>query len=713
MTDQPTTQHADETTGHQAPATHTPPSDNGVAHGDPTPEPPTSELAATAPHPPASDPAPAASTSPEPTATPAAPAPSPDVPAAAETKDPTAAAVADATDFTVTPGAATDSTTVVPTAPAVDPADPTAVAPTVGPADPTAVAPTVDPASPTAVAPTVDPADAPVVPSAESTPVSDVAAPTEPASPFDATTHVEPASLPGATAGAQPPSTDIAPAANPADPSDVPAPAPVQAAPGSEFTAPALGQAVPASESTAPEPEQAASTAESGASQPPAAAPAPSPAEVAHAAPSAAAAPPATSAPLPEHAPVVRSALSDPSRWGRVDADRTVYVKTADGERAIGSWQAGEPEEGLLHFARRFDDLLTEVELIAARLASGHGDPKQSMATIRQLRESLDEAHVVGDVVGLATKLDYLVAKADEAAGAARQAREAARVESTARKQALVEEAEKIAAEATQWKVAGDRLRAILDEWKTIRGVDRKTDDTLWKRFGKARDAFNRRRGSHFAEMDRQRGAAKTRKEEIVAEAERLADSTEWGPTAGRYKQLMVDWKAAGRAPKDADDVLWQRFRAAQDAFFSHRSSAFNERDSELTDNAKRKEQLLAEAEQIDPSGDLDAAKARLARLQERWEAVGHVPRERMRDLEGRLRAVEERVRGAADAQWRRSDPEALARVAQFRERLQQFESQAAKARAAGDERRAKRADEQAAQWREWLAAAEQAVADR
>ncbi|MGH3994793.1 MAG: DUF349 domain-containing protein, partial [Pseudonocardiaceae bacterium] len=357
----------------------------------------------------------------------------------------------------------------------------------------------------------------------------------------------------------------------------------------------------------------------------------------------------------PEHAAAVRSALSDPGRWGRVDADGTVWVRTADGERAVGSWQAGEPAEGLAHFARRFDDVLTEVELIAVRLTSGHGDPKQALGTLRQLRDGLDEQHVVGDLVGLAGRLDYLLVKAEQALDAARQARDAARAEATARKQALVEEAEKIATEATQWKTAGDRLRAILDEWKTIRGVDRKTDDALWKRFGKARDAFNRRRGSHFAEMDRQRGAAKLRTEEIVAEAERLSTSTEWGATAGRYKQLMLDWKAAGRAPKDADDALWQRFRAAQDAFFAHRSSAFTERDSALSDNARRKEQLLAEAERINPAEDLDAAKAALNRVQERWDAIGHVPRERMRELESRLRAVEERVRGAADAAWRRT----------------------------------------------------------
>ena len=408
--------------------------------------------------------------------------------------------------------------------------------------------------------------------------------------------------------------------------------------------------------------------------------------------------------------PAVPVASDHPDRWGRVDADGTVYVKTADGERAVGSWQAGAPAEGLAHFARRFDDIRTEVELLVARLSSGAGDPKHALASAKHVRDTLAEAAVVGDLVALSSRVDFAVAQAEAALEKVKEAKEAARAQSVARKQELAEEAEKLAAESTQWKTAGDRLRAILDEWKTIRGVDRKTDEQLWRRFSKARDAFNRRRGSHFADLDRQRGVAKSRKQELVEEAEKLAESDDWGPTAGRYKELMVEWKAAGRAPKDADDTLWQRFRAAQDAFFARRSEAFNERDAEFSTNAKLKEELLAEAEQIDPSVDLEAARQQLYKIQERWDAVGKVPRERVRELEGKLRAIEEKVRGAVDAQWRRSDPEAEARVAQFRERVEQFEAQATKARSVGDKRRAEQAEAQAAQWREWLAAAEQAV---
>jgi hypothetical protein len=421
--------------------------------------------------------------------------------------------------------------------------------------------------------------------------------------------------------------------------------------------------------------------------------------------------------PVPAPPPVaalhpVAPATPHPERWGRVDAEGTVYVRTADGERAVGSWQAGDPAEGLAHYARRFDDVLTEAELLASRLSSGGADAKHTLTSARTLRDSLAEAHVVGDVVGLGALLDGLVVQAEEAVGAQRAERDAARVAAVARKEELAAEAETLAAEATQWKQAGDRFKAILDEWRTVRGIDRKTDEALWKRFSKAREAFNRRRGSHFAELDRQRAGARARKEELALEAEKLADSDDWGPTAARFRDLMVEWKAAGRAQKDADDALWQRFRTAQDAFFARRTQNFAERDAEFDANAAAKRALLDEAEKIDV-GDPDAARAALRGVHERWEAIGKVPRDDIRPLEARMRAVEEKVREAADRQWRRTDPEAEARVAQFRERVSQFEAQAAKARAAGDARRAQQAQAQADQWREWLATAEQSVQQR
>ncbi|SEK36239.1 DUF349 domain-containing protein [Rhodococcus maanshanensis] len=417
-------------------------------------------------------------------------------------------------------------------------------------------------------------------------------------------------------------------------------------------------------------------------------------------------------APAVTHPPTL-APPSDPSLFGRVDEDGTAWVKTAEGERQIGSWQAGDAAEGLAHFGRRYDDLATEVALLEARLASGAGDAKKTKAAAVALAESLPTAAVIGDVDALARRLDVIVAESDQAAAAAKVEREHEREEHTHRKEELAAEAEQIGAESTQWKAAGDRLREILEEWKTIRGVDRKVDDALWKRYSKAREAFNRRRGAHFAELDRDRASAKVVKEELVVRAEALSDSTDWGPTAGAFRDLLTEWKAAGRAPRDADDALWKRFKGAQDVFFAARNAAASERDAEFDENATAKEALLREYADIDPDKDLESARTALRELQDKWDAIGKVPRERMHDLEGKLRAIEKQVRDAVDSQWRRTDPEAMARAAQFRERVAQFEDQAAKATAAGKTKDAEKALAQAQQWREWAEAAEGAVNGR
>jgi hypothetical protein len=400
--------------------------------------------------------------------------------------------------------------------------------------------------------------------------------------------------------------------------------------------------------------------------------------------------------------------MSDWTSFGRVDAEGTVFVKTAEGERVVGSWQAGPPEEGLAHFARRFADLVTEVDLIEARLNSGAADANHSLSSVKRLRGSLAEAHVVGDLDGLAARLDKLAVVAEEKAGAARAAREAARAEALARKTALVEEAEKLAAESTGWKTAGDRLKEILEEWKTIRGIDKKADGELWKRFAAARDGFTRRRGAHFASLDAQRKQAQGAKEELVVEAESLAESTEWAATAARLKELMAQWKAAPRASKEAEQRLWERFRAAQDSFFSRRSEVFSARDAEQKGNLERKQQLIAQAEALDVEADPRAAQAAMRDLMAQWHDAGRVPREAAAGLDRRMRAIEERVRQAMDSAWRRTEPSANPLLAQMREQVAEAEQRLARAQAAGDAKRIREAEQALASKRQFLQLAEQ-----
>jgi len=388
------------------------------------------------------------------------------------------------------------------------------------------------------------------------------------------------------------------------------------------------------------------------------------------------------------------------SDWGRVTEDGTVFVTTAEGEREVGSYKAGSPQDGLAHFARRFEQLATEVTLLEQRLASGAGDPTQVAASAKRLKTTLPTAAAVGDLAGLERRVDGLLERTSAAVEAAKAVRAEQRVEAVAKKTSLAEEAEQHAG-SSEWRVAGERLRTVGDDWKRITGVDKKTDQELWDRVAAARKRFAERRTTHFAALEQQRDVSRGRKEQLIAQAEALASSTDWKGTADRIKQLMLDWKTAGRAPREIEDALWTRFRGAQDAFFQARSAQFAEQDVELRGNQTAKEEILAEAEALDPAQGRDKATKRLRELQERWEAAGKVPRDVMRTLEDRMGKVEERLRQVSAPRAQASESPFVVRL---REKVVELEGKLVKAQAAG--RATEELEASLATQRQWLSQA-------
>jgi hypothetical protein len=408
------------------------------------------------------------------------------------------------------------------------------------------------------------------------------------------------------------------------------------------------------------------------------------------------------------------STASDP--WGRVAEDGTVYVRTAGGERQVGSWQAGSPDEALAFFKRKFETLETEVSLLEQRLASTDLSPVQAKATIDRLIGSVTDAHAIGDLDGLLARLEDLTGLASRRKEENRAAREQARSEALEVKERIVAEAEQIAAEATHWKISGERMRQLLEEWKAAPRGDRTAETALWKRLSAARNAFTKRRKAYFASLEEEREGIRAHKEDLASQAEALASSTDWGPTAAAYRELMRAWKQAGRADRATEDELWTRFKTAQDAFFQARSGVLAAKDAALQQNAVVKEQLLTEAEKLLPVTDARSARATLRGIQERWERAGAVPRDAQERLEGGLRRIEETLRKAEDSHWRRSNPEALSRarstVDQIKAAISQLESQLAKAQASGDAKAQQRAEEALTARQSWLAEAERTLAE-
>lgn len=379
--------------------------------------------------------------------------------------------------------------------------------------------------------------------------------------------------------------------------------------------------------------------------------------------------------------------------WGRVAEDGTVYVKTADGERSVGQVPDATTEEALKFFTERYAALEFEVGLLEQRVRAAKLSPDEAAKSVKTVRIQVAEANAVGDLTALGGRLDALAPVIAEQ----RHQRQAERAERTAAaaaaKEKIVAEAEKIAT-GRDWRAGANRLRDLLEEWKALPRLDKKADDTLWKRFSTARTTYTKARKANFAEMSDKREGARVIKERLIKEAEALSTSTDWGPTSGRYRDLMSEWKAAGSAPREVDEKLWQRFRGAQDTFFGARDAANRELDAEYVANAEVKEQLLVEAEALDPKADLEAAKRTFRDIASRWDEAGKVPRDRMKELEGRIRKVEQSIRGVEDDKWKRSDPEKSARaddmVAKLEAGLAETQEKLERARAAGDAKRIK-----------------------
>lgn len=400
--------------------------------------------------------------------------------------------------------------------------------------------------------------------------------------------------------------------------------------------------------------------------------------------------------------------------WGRIADDGTVFVRLpGGGEHKVGQWAAGDPAAGIAYYQRRYLDLLVEADLSLKRIAGGQASPDQTAAVATRLRAAVEDPSCVGDLAVLGKRADEL----DQAALKRRttMAGEKALAKASAAKNRvrIADQAEKLA-KSTQWKATGERFRDLLDEWKRLPRFDKGAEQEQWERFSKSRTVFDKARKAHFARLDEQRAEGARIKEDLIRRAKALSTSTEWGPTSRAYRDLMDEWKASPRAPRERDNKLWEEFRAAQDVFFNARNEVDAERNAGELVNLEKKESLVKEAEAILPVKDHRAARRSLRKVLDRWEEIGYVPRNKRPSLEKRLRAVESKINASERDHWKRSDPAGRARaeatVSSFTQAITKLEKQRNAALSAGDEKKTADLDAAIASKQPLLAAAQSAL---
>jgi hypothetical protein len=402
---------------------------------------------------------------------------------------------------------------------------------------------------------------------------------------------------------------------------------------------------------------------------------------------------------------------SEQQPWGRVAEDGTVYVREGDGERAVGEFPDATPEEALAYYERKFADLAGQVSILEQR--ARRGAPAADIAkSVSTLKATVVGASAVGDLASLAARLDELGGTVSELTEQQSAEAKAALADALAVREQIVVEVEALAAEdpaKTQWKRTSAQLDELFARWQQHQKegprLPKNEANELWKRFRAARSVIERNRKAFFAELDAQHRDARTAKTALIERAEALVPRGVDG--IPQYRELLDEWKRAGRAGKRDDDALWARFKAAGDAIYAAKAQEIAVENEEYSANLDAKLALLSEAEPLLNETNRDVAKSKLTDIQRRWDEIGRVPRDQVRPIEDRLRRVEAAVRKLDEEHWRANNPEKQARsaglAAQLNEAIERLEAELAEAQASGDAKAIADAQEAIDARRAWL----------
>ncbi|MCR5243404.1 MAG: DUF349 domain-containing protein [Bacteroidales bacterium] len=203
-------------------------------------------------------------------------------------------------------------------------------------------------------------------------------------------------------------------------------------------------------------------------------------------------------------------------------------------------------------------------------------------------------------------------------------------VENLAAKSALCEKVEAIADKAeiltsNEWNSLSKEIEDIQKEWRTIGFATRKENQKIYDRFRAACDKFFERKRVFYSEFKNSMNENLEKKMALIEEAEKLKTSTDWKKTTELFIELQKKWKEIGAVPRKKSEVIWKRFRAACDEFFTERDKNAKP-ENDFYGNLKAKKALVDEIKAFVRSDDEQVNSGAYQSYTERWNAIGFVP---------------------------------------------------------------------------------------
>lgn len=181
-------------------------------------------------------------------------------------------------------------------------------------------------------------------------------------------------------------------------------------------------------------------------------------------------------------------------------------------------------------------------------------------------------------------------------------------------------------------------VRELQNEWKKVGPVPGAQNKTLWANYNALLDRYYDNRSIYFELKDLDRKKNLKLKEELCLKAENLNNMEDMKSAIIQLNELHEEYKHIGPVPKEDQEPLWQRFKAASDAIYAQRKEYFEELKVEFEANLVKKQELIRKVEEFtkfnsDRITEWNGKTKELLEVQKQWEAIGGVPREKAKEI--------------------------------------------------------------------------------
>ncbi|MCR5519696.1 MAG: DUF349 domain-containing protein [Bacteroidales bacterium] len=192
---------------------------------------------------------------------------------------------------------------------------------------------------------------------------------------------------------------------------------------------------------------------------------------------------------------------------------------------------------------------------------------------------------------------------------------------------------------------AFNELQKLHEQWKEFGPVAKEFRDSIWARFQAATSVINKRYQGHFEELKGKQKENLAAKEVLCEKVEAIAakeinSSDEWNASAKEIEAIQADWRKIGFATKKDNQKIYDRFRAACDAFYGRKREYYSQFRSEMDANVDKKMALIQQAEELKSSTEWKKTTEKFIELQKQWKEIGAVPRKKSEQLWKQFRAA-------------------------------------------------------------------------